>query len=279
MKRFTVRRLLKEFLFRHRLFLRIRYSGLFLGIWLRMRPAVRRELAAQQRYYELLLEDLVPGSHRAFDIGANEGFVSAVLLKKGLLVTALDPDPRNARVLKARYSEGKAFRFYPFAAGEASGWLPFYQQKDGTALSTLEPKWKGLVEKEGYRLYSGYEEAAQNVKVVTLDELIGEEGIPCLIKIDVEGYERRVLRGLSRRVPLLTFEANLPEFLQETQECLDLIALLDPDARFNYSFDFQYGLEEFIDYVSFREKLALMDHPCIDVICRMSNYEQYYKKD
>ena len=277
MQSVTLRRLLKDVLFRYRLVLRIRYSPLFLRIWLGLRPAVREELREQRRYYELLLEGLRPGIHRALDIGAHEGFVSAVLLGKGLLVTALDPDPRNARVLEARYGTQKGFRFYPFAAGAMAGWVPFYQQKDGTALSTLELKWKGLVEREDYRLYSGYEQSAAPVKVVTIDELIGEEAVPCLIKIDVEGYERQVLRGLSRQVPLLTFEANLPEFLPETLECLDWLHQLDPGVRFNYSFGFRYGLEAFIDYASFREQLSLIGHPCIDVICRMSNYAQYYK--
>jgi FkbM family methyltransferase len=279
MKRFIIRRLLKDLLSRHRLFLRIRYSDLFLRIWFRRRPAVRMELAEQKRYYEMLLEDLLPGIHRAFDIGANEGFVSAVLLGKGLFVTALDPDPRNARILEARYQKNKKFSFYPFAAGERAGSLPLYRQKDGTALSTLEPKWKGLVEREEHRLHSGYEEITGNVNVVTLDELIGEEKPPCLIKVDVEGYERSVLRGLSRRVPLLTFEANLPEFLPETLECLDLLFSLDPDARFNYSTDFRYGLEDFIDYPSFRAQLPAINHSCIDVICRMSNYSLYYRTD
>lgn len=277
MKGFPIRILLKDLLFRNRLFLRIRYSDLFLRIWLGRRPAVRRELEEQARYYEMLLEDLQPGIYRAFDIGANEGFVSAVLLRKGLLVTALDPDPRNARILVARYHKNKKLSFYPFAAGEGAGWLPLYQQKDGTALSTLEPKWKGLVEGEGHRLHSPYEETIRNVKVVTLEELIGGERVPCLIKIDVEGYERSVLRGLHRPVPLLTFEANLPEFLQETLECVDRLFLLDPDVRFNYSSGFRYGLEDFIDYSSFRERLPAISHSCIDVICRMSNYSQYYK--
>lgn len=279
MKRFVLRRLLKDRLLRHRLFLRMRYSDLYLRIWFHRRPAVRREFAEQQRYYEMLLQDLLPGIHRAFDIGANEGFVSGVLLGKGLFVTALDPDPRNARILEARYHRYKKFSFYPFAAGERAGSLPLYRQRDGTALSTLEPKWKGLVEREGHPLHSGYEEITGNVKVVTLDELIGEEKAPCLIKVDVEGYERSVLRGLSRRVPLLIFEANLPEFLPETLECLDLLFLLDPEARYNYSAGFRYGLQEFVDYTSFRERLPAIHHSCIDVICRMSNYSQYYRTD
>jgi hypothetical protein len=36
----------------------------------------------------------------------------------------------------------------------------------------------------------------------TLDRLIGQYGVPDFIKIDVEGYEKRVFMGLTQRVPV-----------------------------------------------------------------------------
>jgi len=44
------------------------------------------------------------------------------------------------------------------------------------------------------------------VKVVTLDSLIKEYGTPDYIKIDVEGYEYEVLRGLTSKQKTLAFE-------------------------------------------------------------------------
>ena len=42
--------------------------------------------------------------------------------------------------------------------------------------------------------------------VTTLDKLIEQYEVPSFIKIDVEGYELEVLKGLTRLVPALSFE-------------------------------------------------------------------------
>jgi FkbM family methyltransferase len=52
------------------------------------------------------------------------------------------------------------------------------------------------------------------VKTTTLEELILTHDLPFFVKIDVEGYEASVIRGLQRPVPFLSFEVNLPEFTQ-----------------------------------------------------------------
>jgi hypothetical protein len=44
------------------------------------------------------------------------------------------------------------------------------------------------------------------VQTTTLDTLIERHGVPRFCKIDVEGFEGRVLRGLSRAIPLVSFE-------------------------------------------------------------------------
>jgi len=45
-----------------------------------------------------------------------------------------------------------------------------------------------------------------SVPMTTLDLLIERHGLPCFIKIDVEGFEEEVLQGLSRPIKALSFE-------------------------------------------------------------------------
>ena len=79
------------------------------------------------------------------------------------------------------------------------------------------------------------------VPVTTLDALIGKYGAPAFIKIDVEGHEPAVLRGLHRPVPYVSFEVNLPEFRSEGEECIELLGALAP-GEFNYVVNCQHGL-------------------------------------
>jgi len=269
----------KDILSRSCLFLRLRYSRFFLGLWLYFRPAVRREVNEQERYYRNMLRDLGPGEHMAFDIWANEGFVSAALLKMGMLVVALEPDWRNIRILEARFFKAPHFRLFPCAAGESAGFEKIYLQSKGTALSTLSRKWKGLVEKEGYRIQAAYGARDEGmVEVMPLDALINKFGVPSFIKIDVEGYAAQVMKGLSQKVPLLAFEANLPAFTAETLFCLERLNSIDSKALFTYASSFQLQLERPVPYEAFRDLLPAINHPCIDVLCIMSDYPDYFAR-
>lgn len=71
------------------------------------------------------------------------------------------------------------------------------------------------------------------VPVLPLDDLIAEYGLPAFCKIDVEGYEHEVLRGLSQAIPLLAFE-YLPAHRETALACLDRLAELG-DYTYNYS--------------------------------------------
>jgi hypothetical protein len=72
------------------------------------------------------------------------------------------------------------------------------------------------------------------VKMTTLDLLIQEYGVPDYVKVDVEGYELEVLRGLTHPVRMISFECNLPEFCQESTECLNILDSLSKEYRYNF---------------------------------------------
>ena len=83
-----------------------------------------------------------------------------------------------------------------------------------------------------YPLQAKFYRSIQNV-----DNLIHKFGIPDFIKIDVEGHELSVIKGLSKAVQMIAFEANLPDAIDDTIECLDVIYSLSPKYNFNYGFD------------------------------------------
>jgi len=73
------------------------------------------------------------------------------------------------------------------------------------------------------------------VPVTTLDSLIAQYGEPDFCKIDVEGFEQKVLEGLSRPLVRLSFEFHA-EFLPEAFACLKLLRGIG-EYRFNYTLE------------------------------------------
>ena len=58
------------------------------------------------------------------------------------------------------------------------------------------------------------------VPVVTLDAAIEHYGVPAYCKIDVEGWEFEVLRGLSQAVDLISLEFHLTDRdIAKTRAC------------------------------------------------------------
>jgi hypothetical protein len=59
--------------------------------------------------------------------------------------------------------------------------------------------------------------------------------MPVFIKIDVEGFEKEVLSGLTKRINTLSFEYCVPEQLQQAIDCINILAESNPSMKFNFS--------------------------------------------
>ena len=71
------------------------------------------------------------------------------------------------------------------------------------------------------------------VPVITLDSLIAKYGRPAFCKIDVEGFELEVLRGLHQPIPGISFEI-LPAAIGTAQQCIDYLTGIGAYA-YNFS--------------------------------------------
>ncbi|WP_271575098.1 FkbM family methyltransferase [Bradyrhizobium sp. CCBAU 11361] len=108
------------------------------------------------------------------------------------------------------------------AVADLAGRLRFYECKQLTSLSTANETQAGELQRAGYEVIS-YE-----VPVVTLEEVIAGCGdrVIDFLKIDVEGFEETVLRGLdlrTRRPRVLVIEATLPSVKIEDWDQIDRI--------------------------------------------------------
>lgn len=119
----------------------------------------------------------------------------------------------------------------------------FWVNSPGSGLNTLSEKWVDTLKENRSKFGMTVPYSTQHVvEMTTLGSLITAHGIPRYIKIDVEGHEVHVLRGLPQPVPFVSFEAILPEFLTETRECMEMLGRLSPQGRFNYAVNCYAGL-------------------------------------
>ena len=72
------------------------------------------------------------------------------------------------------------------------------------------------------------------VESITLDDLIDTYGVPDLIKIDVEGFELEVLKGLSGKAGIIAFEWS-EEIWHKTIKCIEHLKSIGYTK-----FDYQY---------------------------------------
>lgn len=165
-----------------------------------------------------------------FDLGAHVGNRSAALLALGARVVGLEPQPLPAAALRWLLGSNPRLTLLVLAAGSQPGRVPMLVSARNPTLSTLSADWAGEV--GATPGFAGADwDARLEVEVTTLDALIAQYGLPALCKIDVEGYELEVLRGLSRPIPVISFE-YIPAVMGSAIECVDRLAAL-ADYEFN----------------------------------------------
>ncbi len=166
-----------------------------------------------------------------FDIGANLGNRIGPALKLQAKVVAVEPQRECCLFLKKKY--GNAVKIINKGAGAKVGEQDFFQSETHM-ISSFSTDWIDAVKKSG-RFSDREWEKKGTIPLTTLDTLINEYGIPKFIKIDVEGYEPEVLKGLSQPVNYLSFEYNVPEQQAHVADCLRRLKGISGDIECNYS--------------------------------------------
>lgn len=176
-----------------------------------------------------LYAEFVNTNDLVFDIGANVGNRIVPLLELGARVIAVEPQPKCIQTLKVRF--GNSITVEPKGVDAKAGTMTMHIS-DNTVLSTFSEEW---IEKTKNERFKGNDwQKTQTIEMTTFDTLIKKHGKPRFAKIDVEGYEKNVLSGLTQPIDFISLEYAVPEQTESLKECLDLLKAINTNAKCNY---------------------------------------------
>lgn len=200
-----------------------------------------RAVAAASRAPALAwLRTFVPAEGLVFDVGANVGRKADLFRAIPARVVAIEPQPRCVAVLRELFAEDAGVAIEAVALGPEAGEAELLVA-DADTLSTLDPSFGEATRASG-RFAAHRWSGRVRVPVRRLDELVARHGVPDYLKIDVEGFELQVLRGLSRPVPMTSVEF-VPELWRRSVDCVGRLRELGPvegnlvlgeETRFRY---------------------------------------------
>lgn len=150
----------------------------------------------------------------ALDIGANIGNHSLYFARRFRRVHAFEPNPSTVDLLRFNSRWVDNVTVHPIGLGDEAGECELFEDTENLGGSTIA--WGDGTSRRGIR-----------VAVRRLDELDLDVDRLCFVKIDVEGFEARVLQGgaetLARAQPVVVFEQHLREFAGGSTPSIDLL--------------------------------------------------------
>ncbi len=141
------------------------------------------------------------------DVGANVGDYTHFFLKNindGGKVYAIELSSETCNILNTKFRDNKNVIILNNAVSDNNDIINYYGDRDNICMNNII----------GYDMYLKENKVLGQVKAITLDELLKDEELINLIKIDVEGAELLVLKGMYKtidKVEFLLVECHLDE--------------------------------------------------------------------
>jgi FkbM family methyltransferase len=218
-------------------------TGLFRPAYALYRLLNQAELSRFRQGLDFYAQLLEPGN-LCFDVGANIGKKTELFLKLGASVVAFEPQPDCMRELKARCGNFQdQLQTCQSAVGDQSGEVVLHLLEESSGQASLLSDWEGTPK------------GTIRVPITTLDQAIVKYGKPDYLKIDVEGYELNVLKGLTSGISLFSFEYHLRE--REITTVLNCLDYLSQFGKMQINFTPSESMEFATEWMSHAEFLAI----------------------
>jgi FkbM family methyltransferase len=193
-----------------------------------------------------------------FDVGLNLGNKADAYLSRGAKVIGFEPQKDCFDYAMNRFSFYKSISSFSaenIALSDSIGVADFYRSSQHV-LSSMSTEF--IQESEKQRFKGCTWNTKIQVPTSTLDKKIEQYGQPKYIKIDVEGFEYNVLKGLTNPVDYISIEFT-PELYSNSEKCIDYLHDLNQgECEYNYVyrendhyyFDSWQNIESIKNYLS-----------------------------
>jgi FkbM family methyltransferase len=187
-----------------------------------------------------------------FDLGANQGEYAEAFAGEGARVVAVEPNPAFTARLQA-FARESGIRPVFAAIGDAPGTASLNVCSEPGFSTLVDPGVEWIETSPDYESVSWTH--TLEVPVTTLDLLVADFGQPEYVKIDVEGFELNVLRGMSFRPRYLSFEFG-PRRKDASFQCLEHLGARGYAFRPIVGREFRFVTREWLGLSEARDWLA-----------------------
>ncbi len=198
---------------------------------------------------ESFYSTLISKGDLCFDIGANNGKKSKLMLATGAKVIAFEPQSSCFEYLSELKKKSSNFEFHQLAVGAKNESKKLHLSKKHSEIATLSDDFI-----TNYTTEDVFWSASEIVEVKSLDSLIADFGRPNYCKIDVEGYEFEILSNLHHTIPVIEFEFT-EKFIVHTFRIIDGF---DKKTVYNYILNehLKFQLKDWIPATAIKEILG-----------------------
>jgi FkbM family methyltransferase len=172
-----------------------------------------------------------------FDVGANVGERVSIFDELGARVVAVEPQVNCIKTIKEKFRSHSNVYIENIGLGAARGEMDFFICDEDDRLSTFSTD---QMEKSFFTGQTKWNRK-EVIPILTMEDLISKYGIPSFCKIDVEGFEVEVLKGLRTPIRAISFEFSSKQ-MDKANDCMDLLSRLSGKYRFNVCFGEPYAL-------------------------------------
>jgi FkbM family methyltransferase len=219
-----------------------------------------------------LYQPIINTNDLVFDIGGWRGSFTKAFRNLGARVIVIEPQPILNKFLRKKFKDDNNVTILWNGVDEKKGELPMFINPTDTCSASFLEEWR---KKRNYQDTSVSKKIM--VPIITLEELIKRFGRPKVIKLDVEGFEYRAIKGLKTEVPFIAFEITTA-CRREIPLILKKLSMRDKHLKLNLTFSQNESKgfifanwkrpEEILNYLKNRETIDG------DIYVKMSSFQE-----